>query len=273
MVASISAVLPAYNEEAIIADTARAMAAVLRDLVDDYEVIVVNDGSRDATAVCVKRVAAELPTVRLVSHAENRGYGAALATGFSAATKDWIFLTDGDKQFDAREIAGFIPEMQGADLVVGVRQPRRDPLLRRLNGWGWNRLVRLSVRAGGARRGLRVQAVPARGLGVDPGRVGRGDIQRRVLDQGPPRRLPAAGAPRHAFAAHGGAGDGGAARRDPARLPRSLPPAAQPAAAHEAGRGPGRLWARAACGAWAGVALRRGAAGRRAIRSRRGALA
>jgi glycosyltransferase involved in cell wall biosynthesis len=143
MVASISAVLPAYNEEAIIADTARAMAAVLRDLVDDYEVIVVDDGSRDATAARVTAVAAELPNVRLVSHAVNRGYGAALATGFSAATKDWIFLTDGDKQFDAREIAGFIPQMQGADLVVGVRHPRRDPLPRRLNGWGWNRLVRL----------------------------------------------------------------------------------------------------------------------------------
>ncbi|HLH25521.1 MAG TPA: glycosyltransferase family 2 protein [Chloroflexota bacterium] len=141
--ASISAVLPAYNEEAIIAETARAMVTVLRDLVDDYEVIVVNDGSRDATAARVAAVAAELPAVRLVSHAVNRGYGSALATGFSAATKDWIFLTDGDKQFDAREIAGFIPEMQDADLVVGVRQPRRDPLPRRLNGWGWNLLVRL----------------------------------------------------------------------------------------------------------------------------------
>jgi glycosyltransferase involved in cell wall biosynthesis len=141
--ASISAVLPAYNEEAIIADTARAMAGVLRELVDDYEVIVVVDGSRDATAARVEAVAAELPNVRLVHHAVNRGYGSALATGFSAATKDWIFLTDGDKQFDAREIASFIPQMEGADLVVGFREPRRDPLLRRLNGWGWNLLVRL----------------------------------------------------------------------------------------------------------------------------------
>jgi glycosyltransferase involved in cell wall biosynthesis len=142
-VASISAVLPAYNEEAIIADTARAMAAVLCDLVDEYEVIVVDDGSRDATAARVAAVAADLPNVRLVSHAVNRGYGSALATGFSAATKEWIFLTDGDKQFDAREIAEFIPQMERADLVVGFREPRRDPLLRRLNGWGWNLLVRL----------------------------------------------------------------------------------------------------------------------------------
>ena len=140
---SISAVLPAYNEEAIIAATVRAMVAALRQQTEDYEVIVVNDGSRDATAARVDAVAAGLPGVRLVSHPTNRGYGAALATGFSAATKDWIFLTDGDKQFDVRELALFVPEMETTDLCVGYRQPRRDPLLRRLNGWGWNLLVRL----------------------------------------------------------------------------------------------------------------------------------
>ncbi len=138
---SISAVLPAYNEEAIIADTARAVDAVLRELTDDYEVIVVNDGSRDATAARVAAVAAACPTVRLISHPTNRGYGSALATGFSNATKDLIFLTDGDFQFDVREIKDFLPDLERADLVVGYRQPRRDPLLRRLNGWGWNLLV------------------------------------------------------------------------------------------------------------------------------------
>jgi glycosyltransferase involved in cell wall biosynthesis len=142
-VPSISAVLPAYNEEAIIAETTRAVAAVLHDLVDDYEVIVVNDGSRDATAERVRAVAAENPRVRLVEHAVNRGYGAALATGFDAATKELIFLTDGDRQFDVRELRAFLPQLAGADLCIGYRQPRRDPLLRRLNGWGWNLLVRL----------------------------------------------------------------------------------------------------------------------------------
>jgi glycosyltransferase involved in cell wall biosynthesis len=142
-VVSVSAVLPAYNEEAIIADTARTMARVLRGLVPDYEVIVVNDGSRDATAACVEAVSREDAAVRLISHPVNRGYGAALATGFSAAAKDWIFITDGDKQFDVSELAGFLPAMDGCDLVIGFRHPRRDPLMRRLNGWGWNRLVRL----------------------------------------------------------------------------------------------------------------------------------
>ena len=140
---SISAVLPAYNEEAIIGDTVQSMLRVLRELADDHEVIVVNDGSLDATAACVAAVAREEPGVRLISHPQNRGYGAALASGFTAATKDWVFLTDGDKQFDVRELAGFVPEMAQADLVVGFRHPRRDPLLRRLNGWGWNLVVRV----------------------------------------------------------------------------------------------------------------------------------
>jgi glycosyltransferase involved in cell wall biosynthesis len=142
-VPSISAVLPAYNEEAIIAATVRSMVAVLRELTEDYEVIVVNDGSRDATAVRVGEVARESGGVRLVSHPVNRGYGSALASGFTAATKDWIFITDGDKQFDVRELAMFVPEMAHADLVIGYREPRRDPVLRRLNGWGWNLIVRL----------------------------------------------------------------------------------------------------------------------------------
>ena len=140
---SITAVLPAYNEEAIIADTARTMAAVLRDLVDDYEVVVVNDGSRDATADRVRMVAADDPHVRLVEHRVNRGYGAALATGFSSATKELIFLTDGDKQFDVRELRDFLPEMAVADLCIGYREPRRDPFIRLVNAWGWNLLVRL----------------------------------------------------------------------------------------------------------------------------------
>src|SRR5262245_13558836 len=100
------------------------MARVLRDLVPDYEVIVVNDGSRDGTAARVETVAGEDAAVRLISHSVNRGYGAALATGFSAATKDWIFITDGDKQFDVRELAGFLPQMDGCDLVIGFRAPQ-----------------------------------------------------------------------------------------------------------------------------------------------------
>ncbi len=140
---SISAVLPAYNEEKIIAAAATSMAATLADLTDDYEVVVVNDGSHDSTREIVEALSAQNPRIRCVSHPVNRGYGAALATGFTAATKELVFMTDGDKQFDAREVAGFLPYIGEADLVIGYRQPRRDPLMRRVNAWGWNSLVRL----------------------------------------------------------------------------------------------------------------------------------
>ena len=140
---SISAVLPAYNEEALIAATATTMADVLKGLVDDYEVIVVNDGSRDRTREIVEGLASQDPHIRCVNHPVNRGYGAALKTGFSSAVKDWVFLTDGDKQFDVGEIARFLPATDRADLVVGYRSPRRDPFVRLVYAHGWHLLVTL----------------------------------------------------------------------------------------------------------------------------------
>ena len=138
---SISAVIPAYNEERIIASTAEAVDETLARLVDDYEVIVVNDGSRDQTPRVVEELGRQRPAVRLVSHTVNRGYGAALATGFAAATREYIFLTDGDRQFDVRELEGFLPLLATADVIVGYRRPRADPWQRRFFGWGWNLLV------------------------------------------------------------------------------------------------------------------------------------
>lgn len=139
---SISAVLPAYNEEAIIARTVEAVDETLKQLVPDYEIVVVNDGSRDRTAEIVAELSRSRPAVRLVNHPRNLGYGAALGTGFRAASRELVFLTDSDKQFDVRELSQFLPVLlSGNDLVIGYRQPRRDPWLRRLNGWGWNLLV------------------------------------------------------------------------------------------------------------------------------------
>jgi glycosyltransferase involved in cell wall biosynthesis len=138
---SVSAVLPAFNEEKLIGETASAVAEVLESLVGDYEVIVVNDGSRDRTRKVVEGLAASNPRIRCVSHPTNRGYGEALRTGFSSATKDLIFLTDGDRQFDVRELEGFLGESDSADLVIGYRNPRRDSSLRLLYAWGWKLVV------------------------------------------------------------------------------------------------------------------------------------
>ncbi len=140
---SISAVLPAYNEEALIGQTAMAVAEALAEITDDYEVIVVNDGSRDRTRAVIDEVAAANSHVRCITHEVNRGYGEALKTGFSSATKDFVFLTDGDRQFDVRELAQFVPHLDHADLVIGYRNPRRDPLVRLLYARGWRWVVTL----------------------------------------------------------------------------------------------------------------------------------
>lgn len=141
---SISAVLPAYNEEAIIERTVRHVAEVLGGLVADYEVIVTNDGSRDGTGRVLSDLQQRDPALQLqvVTHEQNRGYGAALASGFDAARKDLIFMTDGDKQFDVAELGQFLPEMDAStDLVIGWRRERADPPMRKLNALGWKLLV------------------------------------------------------------------------------------------------------------------------------------
>src|SRR5215210_459824 len=133
---SISVVLPAYNEEAIIERTVRHVAEVLRGLADDFEIIVTNDGSHDRTGAILAELQRQAPelSLRVVTHEHNRGY--------DAATKELIFLTDGDKQFDVAELAGFLPELDdGTDLVIGWRRNRADPPLRLLNAWGWKLLV------------------------------------------------------------------------------------------------------------------------------------
>ena len=136
--------LPAYNEEAIIERTVRHVADVLADVASDFEIIVTNDGSRDGTGTVLARLQETDPALNLhvVAHDRNRGYGAALASGFDAAQKDLVFLTDGDKQFDVGELRQFLPAMDGqTDLVIGWRAKRADPTMRKLNALGWKLLV------------------------------------------------------------------------------------------------------------------------------------
>jgi len=139
----ISLVLPAYNEaenlEAVVAEATPALQAVT----DDLEIIVVDDGSRDGTAEVVRRLMAGNPYLRLVQHPVNRGFGAAVFSGFTNATKDWIFYTDADRQFVLSELERFVPLMDRADLIAGYRAPRRDPFLRVLYGQGWSMLCTL----------------------------------------------------------------------------------------------------------------------------------
>jgi len=139
---TISAVLPAFNEEVNLERTVRALVPALSGLAADYEILVVDDGSTDRTAEVARRLAEEVPSLRLLRHERNRGYGAALRTGFAAAKREWILLLDADGQFLPEELPRLVQAAAGADLVLGYRQSRADPALRRLFAAVWRLLVR-----------------------------------------------------------------------------------------------------------------------------------
>jgi len=140
---SISLVMPAHNEaeniEPVVTEAVPALAAVS----NDFEIIVVDDGSKDDTAGVTRRLMETEPHLRLVQHPVNKGFGAAVLTGFTSATKDWILYTDADRQFVLAELANLIPYTDKADLIAGYRAPRRDPFLRVLYGKGWSMLCTL----------------------------------------------------------------------------------------------------------------------------------
>ena len=140
---SISLVMPAHNEaeniEPVVTEAVPALAAVS----DDFEIVVVDDGSKDDTAGITRRLMEAEPHLRLVQHPVNKGFGAAVLTGFTSATKDWILYTDADRQFVLAELTRFMPFTDRADLIAGYRAPRRDPFLRVLYGKGWSMLCTL----------------------------------------------------------------------------------------------------------------------------------
>ena len=103
--AGLSVFFPAYNDSGTIASMVVSALLAARALTPDHEVIVVNDGSADKTAEILDELAATYPQVRIVHHETNRGYGGALQTGFSSATKELVFYTDGDAQYDPAELA------------------------------------------------------------------------------------------------------------------------------------------------------------------------
>jgi glycosyltransferase involved in cell wall biosynthesis len=140
---SISMVLPAYNEADNIEPMVAEATPALESVTDDYEIVVVDDGSADDTAGVTRRVMQEYPRVRLVEHPVNQGFGAAVFSGFTSAEKDWIFYTDADRQFVLSELEQFVPFMDDADLIAGYRAPRRDPFMRVVYGKGWSALCTL----------------------------------------------------------------------------------------------------------------------------------
>jgi glycosyltransferase involved in cell wall biosynthesis len=141
---TLSVLFPAYNEEAIIATTVLTAHAVVAPLVARHEIVVVDDGSTDGTGALLRELAASHPDLplRIVTHPQNRGYGAALASAFDAAGGDLLFLADSDGQFDLADIAVLLDRLDAdTDLVIGWRRDRADSPMRLLNAWGWKQLV------------------------------------------------------------------------------------------------------------------------------------
>ena len=141
----ISVFFPAYNDGGTIASMVLSAILVLQSLTDDYEVIVVNDGSSDYTKDILDELERQYEVVRVVHHERNKGYGGALQTGFATASKDFIFYTDGDAQYDVRDLPLLWEQMQDeVDLVQGYKISRSDPLHRVIIGRIYHWLAKLA---------------------------------------------------------------------------------------------------------------------------------
>jgi glycosyltransferase involved in cell wall biosynthesis len=128
---SISVFFPCYNDSRTIGDLVEEAARQLQGLTDDYEIIVVNDGSADNSAEVLRALESRVPHLKVITHPQNRGYGAALRSGFSAATKDVVFYTDGDGQYDVRELPVLLMLLtDDTDFVNGIKMTRQDPAYR-----------------------------------------------------------------------------------------------------------------------------------------------
>lgn len=131
----ISVFFPAYNEEVSLEDTVTKAVNVLTEIVEKWEIVIINDGSKDKTGEIAEKLAKENKQIQVIHHLQNQGYGAALKSGFYNARYDWIAFTDADGQFDFSEITKFIDKQKKtqADLVIGYYLKRDVPFYR---AWG-----------------------------------------------------------------------------------------------------------------------------------------
>jgi glycosyltransferase involved in cell wall biosynthesis len=140
-VKSLSVFFPCYNEQENVTHTVERALEVLNKLDLDFEIIIVNDGSADKTGRIADDISRSDKRVKVVHHPVNLGYGAALQSGFKAASKEFVFYTDGDGQFDLKEMPPLLQLMENYDIVSCYRINRQDPLIRKINAWCWTKLV------------------------------------------------------------------------------------------------------------------------------------
>lgn len=139
----ISAFFPCFNEEKNLTDLVLSCDKVLRGICDDYEIIIVDDGSTDGTTAVVQELQRQYPKLQYVRHPKNHGYGGAVYTGFKKSRFEYIFFSDGDNQFNLEEIPLLVKKISEADLVTGFRHQRADPLMRHLIAWVYRLAVRI----------------------------------------------------------------------------------------------------------------------------------
>ena len=143
----LSVFFPAYNDSGTIASLVIAAIQAARKLTNDFEVIVINDGSLDGTASIADELARNYPEVKVVHHPRNRGYGGALRSGFEAATRDLVFYTDGDAQYDAKEAALLVSAVTPTtDMVQGYKIGRGDSWYRKVLGRVYHHVVKIAFR-------------------------------------------------------------------------------------------------------------------------------
>ena len=141
---SLSVFYPAYNDEGSIRPLVKKTLDLLPTLTNDFEIIVVNDGSSDNTAAILDEMARTLPHVRVIHHPKNRGYGGALRTGILNTTKEWVFYTDGDAQYDVNELRDLVALVRDdLEVVNGYKRKRSDNRRRIILGGIYKRLSRL----------------------------------------------------------------------------------------------------------------------------------
>ena len=142
-ISSLSVFLPAFNEEKDISRTVLLVKNTLLKIADEWELIVINDGSKDRTREIIEGLANKDPRVRIIDHESNRGYGASLRSGFYSAKYPWIAFMDSDGQFDFSEITAFIQKQKEteADVVAGYYKKRRVSFLKIITSRIWEFLV------------------------------------------------------------------------------------------------------------------------------------
>ncbi len=142
---SISVFFPAYNDGATIGKLVDDAVSILESFTNDYEVIIVNDGSTDNTKQILDKLIKKNGKIKVIHHLRNKGYGGALKTGFANSAKDLIFYTDGDGQYDVRELPLLLSLMKdGIDVVNGYKIKRRDPFYRIIIGKIYHWMVKIA---------------------------------------------------------------------------------------------------------------------------------